>query len=420
MADRTPRNKNRLDLYRRLLPKIIESDQESGAQGYSFHWDDPDGAWDETDDPVWQSWDQIGLSPVIQELFHVIETMAGEDLEALENLDTYVDPLLCPEDVLGRIAASFGYALDEDQSEDLKRVAVHGLMEAYKSRGTAIAFRVFFRLLGFRVIDVFPLWKKDVHEEQSDYSRLRFTSTAVTEAVGPSGNTSYTGQISGGSVVPGSLRFTMGTVVVRDEVVVAPESVDDGRGSGDLIGPSGEAGTIRYATGEFTLTYPVVTTSAVDVTYERVDEEWPYRAARIDVEVSLSPGGGVPLPLLDEGAVDKILVRIDEVKPVHVVLRALAIVAEIADDVTPLATDQAACTTLRKNVLSGLDTPAILGLDHSYMLDGGTHGEDDLVIFQDFTVGTDKHTQVGEDLAPIVCPLDLLTITGPPGGPIYS
>lgn len=429
MADRTPRNKNRLDLYRRLLPRIIEEDQRSNAQGYSYHWDDPDGAWDETllsdDDPIWRAWDQIGLSPVYQELFHVIETMAGEDLEALETLDAHIDPFRCPEDVLPQIAASFGYALDTSQSEQRKRLAVQGLTEAFKSRGTFIGFKVFYRLLGFEIINVFPLWKKNINEERNDYERVRFATTPITaEAVGPAGNTAYVGQLTDGPPKPGSVRFISGTTVVRDNVLVNPEVIDDARGRGELIGPNGETGTIQYSTGAFTLNYPAATAVPVTVDYERVDEEWPYHAARIDVEINLSPGG-VAVPLVDVEVTDNILRRLDEVRPIHVILRALAFIVELRDDVGPTASDRTACTTKLKNVLSGQPFPGILGLDHTYMLDGATTfasypGEDELSIVEDYLVGTDIRHQPMEERAPMVCPLDTLTVDGPPGGPVYA
>lgn len=421
MADRTPRNKNRLDLYRRLLTKFIEMDQDSGVQGYNVHWDDPDATWD-TGDP-WQSWDQLGLSPVYQELFHVIEVMGGEDLELLETLDTYIDPLNCPEDVLGQIAASFGYALDEDASEPRKRLAVQGLMEAYKSLGTFIGFKVFYRLIGFEVVNIFPLWKKAVFEDREDYSLLRYSTTPVlAEAIGPGALTAYAGQLSDGPAKPGTVRFTDGTVVVRDDPQVIPETIDDRRGIGDLIGPNGETGFIRYATGEFQLTFPAPTSGALTVDYERVDEEWPYHAARIDIDINISPGG-IPVPILDLEGIDNILRRLDEVRPIHVLLRTLAIVVELRDEFTPGATDEANCTTILKQFLDG--QPSILGSYKSYMLDGALGftnrpSEDEMSIFLDYTVGTDEHIQAFDELAPIVCPLDTLRIAGPPGGPIYA
>ncbi len=65
--DRDPRNQNRLDLYRRLLSKIQEQDQASGAQGYILHWDDPDAEYDEAEIDPTQMWDAIGVSPILRE-----------------------------------------------------------------------------------------------------------------------------------------------------------------------------------------------------------------------------------------------------------------------------------------------------------------------------------------------------------------
>lgn len=418
MADREPRNRNRLDLYRRLLQKIIEFDQESGAQGHIAHWDDPEATWDSGD--VRQAWDAIGLSPVIQELFHVIETMAGEDLEVLESLDALVDPLRCPESLLPQIAASFGYALDETQGEDRKRQAVLGLLEAYKAIGRFVGFKVFYRLIGFQVIDIYPLWKKEANESQYDYSRERFSTSLVPgEPVGPAGLSGYSGQIAEPPVKPGTVRFTDGATVIRDDMVVQPEVAGDRAGYGDLLGPSGKVGTFNYGTGEFTVNLPAPTAGAFVVDYEHVDEEWPYHAARIDLEINLSPGG-VPIPLLDYEGVEDILRRFDEIRPIHVLLRSLALVAEVRDEVEPTASDQAACLTKLKNVLEGTFFPGTPGLDHTYMLSGALDfASDEMSIYEAHTSGTDVHHQPMEDDAPLVCPLDKLIIEGPPGGPYY-
>ena len=120
-------------------------------------------------------------------------------------------------------------------------------------------FKVFFRLIGFSVIDIFPLWKKAVNEERNDYERFRFRTTDVlAESVGPGALSGYAGQLTDGPIKPGSVRFTDGSVVIRDEVTVNPETIDDLRGLGNLIGPGGVTGTVRYATGAFTLTFPGV------------------------------------------------------------------------------------------------------------------------------------------------------------------
>lgn len=419
MADREPRNKNRLDYYRKLLPKVQEFDQASGAHGFIAHWDDPDAAWDSGD--VEQAWDAIGLSPVIQELFHVIETSTGEDLEALESLAALVDPLRCPESRLHDIAASFGYQLDQGQSEAHKRNAVLGLIDAYRSQGQFAGFKVFYRLLGFRIIDIFPLWKKDINEARDDYSRERFrTATITADPIGPSGLTSYVGKVNNTPVKPGTVRFTDGVVVVRDDVVRNPETISDRRGFGNLIGPTVESGSINYATGDFTLTLAALAVGAVTASYEHVLEEWPYHAARMDLELNLSPGG-IPVPLLDSDVIDGILRRFDEVRPVHVRLRVLALVVELRDEFSPGASDQAACVTKLKNVLTGQPFPGILGLDHTYFLDAAYQfADDELRIFEDHAMGTDVLHQPFEDRAAVVCPLDQLTITGPPGGPIYA
>jgi hypothetical protein len=420
MADREPRNKNRLDLYRRLLPKIIEQDQASGSQGYIAHWDDPGATWDEggDEDPVQTAWDAIGLSPVLQELFHVIEKASDEDLEVLESLDALVDPVRCPESLLPQIAASFGYRLDERHDAARKRQAVLGLMDAFRSRGQFVGFRVFYRLLGFRIIDIFPLWKKDIYEERSDYSRARYETTTISnDPIGNAGSTGYAGRLKDTPIKPGSIRISDTSVVLRDDPTVLPETINDPRGRGDLIGPSGTVGEVNYLTGEFTLMLDAAAVGAVTADYERVDEEWPYHAARIDVEINLSPGG-VDIPLVDLEVVDEILSRMDEVRPVHVLLRALALVAEIVDNFTPGASDRTGCTTMLKNVLTGINGNP--GSNESWVLDSSPGASDELRITLDNLVGDDEEHQVMEDKAPIVCPLDTLVIDCGSEGTFYA
>jgi hypothetical protein len=415
--NRDPRNNNRLELYKRLLPKIIEQDQASGAQGFIMHWDDPDAVWDDSD--INNVWDIIGVSPVIQELFHVIEKSSGEDLEALESLDALIDPLRCPESLLPQIAASFGYRLDESRTEDTKRAALIGLINAFKSRGQFAGFRVFYRLLGFSIIDVLPLWKKEVHEANDDYSRLRYDTSPVAETVGPAALSAYSGMLQG-PIRPTSVRFTDGVFVIRDDVVVAPENVNDRRGRGDLLHPSGVVGSINYTTGEYSILLPAPAAGSLDATYERIDEEWPFHAARIDMELSLSPGGG-PIPVVDGATVDGILQRLEEVRPVHVLLRALALVAELTDDFGPEgATDRVVCATVRKFFLSGqAGPPAILGLSGNWFLDQGPRGDDLLIIDQLDPIGTDITTLVMEDAGVGACVNDVLIIEEIPGNTYY-
>jgi hypothetical protein len=184
-------NKLRVDLYRRLIPQLQDQDQRSGMQGYNLHWNDPDAAWNKADD-IRAVWNSVGLSPCIQTLFYVIESMEGEELAVLESMDALTDPLHCPEELLPIIAASFGYRLKQELDVETKRIVVQGLFHAYKSLGQRVGFDVFYRMIGFRIIKVYPLWKKAIFEDQNRYNRSRFVSAPITaEPIGPSGSIAY-------------------------------------------------------------------------------------------------------------------------------------------------------------------------------------------------------------------------------------
>lgn len=534
-ASADPGNSLPIDLYRRLLPRIQEEDQAAGAHGYTFRFDDPSSKWD-SGDPT-EAWDAVGLSPVIQELFYVIERMEGEDVEVLESLDALVDPLRCPEEFLPRIAASFGYALQGDLGEaegissEMKRSALLGLIDAYRARGTFIGFKVFYRLIGLEIIEVFELWKKNIQEADQDYSRVRFVGptppagpgtapsvvavaggavtvgahqwvvsfvdstntesplgpasvalaivapdqtvnlalvplgpigttarriyrtkaagpagvfflvgqivdnvttvfvdalsdavlgtpapvgTATTAFIGPAGVASFAGTIPDSPIIPGSMRVTAdtgsGPIIIRDD---PGGIVDEDVVRGTLIGPGGESGAINYRTGEFTLALLAPAVSPVTAQFTRIAEEWPYRAARIDVDILLSPGGA-PIPLVDAENLSTILTRMEETRPIHVLLRAIALVAEVQDtfgeDGASGATDRTGCIQHVRDERTGQPFPGDPGRDYNYLLDMAVSAGDEFVVEQVAGGVTTEHDQVFDDEAQIVCPLDTLVI----------
>ena len=395
-GDREVWNRLRVDLYRRLLPKIQEKDQASGTIGFTVHWDDPDPFWNSGDPKV--VWNALGVTPVIQELFYVIEKFAGEDIEALEALDTLVDPLRCPVDLLPNIAASFGYRLEDKLDEKTKRIAVLGLVNAFKSRGTFAGFKVFYRLLGFDLIRVVPLWKKDVNEANNDYSAKQFRTTSKTLTLGASG-TSFAGTLPDVPIKPGTLRIAAGGVVLRDE---PPETMIE---QGTIIGPGSESGTIDYNTGEYRLT---LSAPAVPVaTWEHILERWPYHAARIDIEVQLNPGGSV-IPLVDAEAVDGLLNRLEETRPVHVLLRTLALIVDLDDEMTPAATDKAACVVQLDDRRSNST--------REYILDAASVPSDEALLEYGASPVREVHM---EDHGAGPCPLDTLKIETIPGSVMW-
>jgi len=404
-----PNNGLRVDLYRRLIPQIVEQDQKSGAQGFVLHWNDPDAQWNNPSD-VNSVWNAIGLTPVIQTLFYVLETLEGEDLAILESLDGFTDPFTAPEALLGNIAASFGYRLKEGLDEDTKRVVVQGLFHAYKSLGQRVGFDVFYRMVGFEIIRVFPLWKVEVNEDQNRYSRVRFeTSTISAEPVGPSGSSSYQTTLPDTPIQPGTLRITDGTLVLKDQ---PPGFRSEGLLTGieaPIIGTGNESGTINYQTGELVLNFDAATTGAVTATFEQITSEFPYRAARMDIEILMNPVG-TPIPLVDSEVLRSVLDRLDEVRPIHVLLRALTLAFENRDDVTPMATDKTGCIT---SLIDSRDPfGASPGREFLYVIDESPAvAGDDLIIDHESGGTVTKDVIVEDKIDGFVCPgTDTLTI----------
>lgn len=406
MTDFAPSNKLRVDLYKRLYPEIINQDQISGALGPVIHWNDPDATWlplGENASDLNLVWNAIGVSPLWQNLFFILETMEGEDLQVLENLDTVTDPLRCPTELLGDIAASFGYALEENISDTQKRVVLLGLIDAFKCRGERISWKVFYRLLGFDIVNVFPLFKKNIHEALGEYSRTRFVTSPQTNIpIGPGGQASFSGRIADVPIQPGTLLFKdtgVGGKVVRDD------------GEGGLVGAQG---SVNYVSGAFTLTLPAPAIGPVVASLAQVTSEFPYQAARIDVEILLSPGGA-PIPLVTPQSISNLLVRMEEVRPVHVLLRNLALIAEVDDtfgaDGHSGATDQTGCVQILIDQRDGPPPPAIpAGRNFHFMIDEGPGAGDELSVQQVVSGSTTEYAQDFDELAELVCPIDALVI----------
>lgn len=404
-----PGNNLRVDLYRMLIPQLQDEDQASSHIGSVLHWNDPDAAWNSGD--LNSVWNAIGLQPVWQTLFYVLETLEGEELDVLESLESLVDPWECPESLLHDIAASFGYRLKQGVDEAAKRMIVAGLFHAYKSLGQFNGFKAFYRMIGFEVLRTFPLWKKNVIEGRGDYSRERYDTIPVTaEPVGLAGTQAFLTNLSAPPIKPGTVRFADGgTVVARD----LPSS-HAGEGlvessAGEIITAAGSVGTINYLTGavRFDLGAPAV--GAVSADYAQIVEEWPYHAARLDVEILMNPGGMV-IPITDAEVLGDILTRMDEVRPIHVLLRVITLAFEIPDGMSPVASDATACAQILKDTRDGYG--AMPGSNTTYMLDQGPAAEDSSLSIEERVAGvTTVYRQELEDRTGFVCPLlDVLVI----------
>jgi hypothetical protein len=143
------------------------------------------------------------------------------------------------------------------------------------------------------------------------------------------------------------------------------------------------------------------TVGAVTADYEKVSDEFPYRAARMDIEILMNPGGA-PIPLVDSEVLRTVLDRLDEVRPIHVLMRAMTLAFELEDTVTPGAHDQTACTT----ILVDTRTPVSgTGLEARYILDAYEQaGQDDLTIDHASGGTVKKDTIIEDRLDGFVCP----------------
>lgn len=395
MASSDLTNNLRAELYKRLIPKIIEEDLDNPIQGPVNFWNDPNFTWNSG-----ATWNELGMMPVIKNLFYVIETEETKRLEEIEGLLSLIDPDTCPEEFLDYMAGSFGHPL-EDADVETKREIIKSIFELYTNKGTPVSWEVFYRMIGFKAIP-YPLWKKDLNEADNNYRRTQYETEEVSEVIGSSGLTDYAGQLSNTPIKPGTIRIRSGTVVFRDN--------DDRYSSnyGDLISKDGGTGSINYANGKYNLAFPATTTDNVTAYYEHITSDFPYRAARIDLEVFflLDEGGEFGF---DSDKLQKILERLEMIRPIHVLVRLVFIVLDVPDEVEDFCTDNKICGPSKAMEERNFETNMILG-------DCAPGVEDSFVVTE--TGATTSITQVIDD--PCVFelnPIDALKIEFTDGRP---
>jgi hypothetical protein len=387
----------RPDFYNILLPEIIEEDQKGGTFAFLDTYDDPEAeinAWDQTA-PFQAVWDRTGILPVLQRLFWVLEEQHGNMLVELDDMEVLTDPDQCPVEFLPRMAASLGYDMEDGLSEKEQRELIKGLMDAFHHHGTPISWTVFYRMLGYRII-AYPLWKKELAEDQDRYDRDRYVTTTP---FGP-------------WVLPGAFTGSLTQAPLRPRSIVILDAGgetfrDDGKGN--LLGSKGGTGTINYLIGTINLSFaPPGPTAPILLWAETVNEEYPYHAARVDLDFFLIPiGGGTP-PVVDDEFVKKVLWYLEEVRPIHVLIRTFNLIMEMEDD-GPDVTDGNCC---------GPD----LGVDYWdalqdwYIGDVGPFGKDGGLHISRSDGQEQEHL---EDVTPFIHPLagDPLVITSSPTQP---
>lgn len=325
-------NKLRADLYTRLLPEILKEDLEHGVDSYVRFWDDPVSKWDEG------FWDEIGVLPVIKNMFYAIEREEVLDLQAIDDLTDLVDPNKCPEEHLDIMARSLGHPLEEGLTESEKREVIKSIIPLNKVRGRELSWLIFYRMLGFKVQGI-PLWKKEVYEDQGRYSRTQYETISITnEHLGTAGLTDYSGTLVQRPILPGSIRVNTSGKVYRDNGDKLSSNY------GDLIAADGSTGSFHYVRGKYVLSFSDPTTTDVYVDYEHITEEYPYRAARVDLEVFFylddEDNGSHPF---DQELLDKVLARLEEVRPIHVLVRLVVLILDAPEKIEGFATDLLKC-----------------------------------------------------------------------------
>jgi len=330
-------NRLRVDLYTRLFPHIIREDNLRGVEGVVNFWDDPLLKWDGK-----ALWNEVGILPVIKNLFFCIEKEEELDLQEIDGLTDLVDSDTCPEQFLDLIAGSLGYTLEDGLSEAGKRETLKSIIEINKSRGKRLSWDVFFRIGGFSVTTV-PLWKKTIQESDGQYSRLQYQIASQTETVGTPGTAGYSGTLSNTPIRPGSVRIKVNGKTYRDDGNKLSGSF------GQVVSADGATGQINYARGTYELVLPLVATTNVVYEYEQIINEYPYRAARVDLELFyvVSEDG---THAFTEETIRKLLERLEYVRPIHVLVRLIVITLDIEDIVEDFARDEILPVHMAKDV----------------------------------------------------------------------
>lgn len=332
MTDKRLTNNLRVELYKLLFPKIIEEDHKGGVESYINFWDDPLIKWDDG-----ALWDELGVVPVIKNMFFAIEQEESRDLEFVDKLTDLIDADKCPEDFLDVMARSLGYPLEEGLEEAEKREVVKSIVHLHKSRGREVSWEVFYRMMGWE-IQAIPLWKKKIFEDNDDYHTERYRTEEVeNEQIGVAGSQYYDGFLTQAPVKPGSVRIKVDGKVFRDD------GNRFGTNYGTLIAGDDSTGTVNYATGEYHIELENVSSTDVFVDYHRVTEEFPYKAARVDLEFYIFLDDSKDTHTFTQATINRLLERVEEVRPIHVLLRLIILVLDAPEEVNDFATDGIVC-----------------------------------------------------------------------------
>jgi len=394
---------DRVKLYELLLPQIIEEDQKTGHLVYMDYWDGAHGSaispWDDIGDPD-AIWDRTGYKPVYKSLFWVLEEESGVELRELGGLKDLRDPNTCPAAYLPVMSESLGHTLGEGLDEQEQREVVKSIIHLNKIRGQEISWYVFYRILGYKIV-AWPLWKKEVHEAQDRYSKVRYANpTARSETVWDPGI----------PLGPNPFAYTP----VRPHSVIMADAVETFRddGKGNLLGSAGGYGTVDYLSGKWTITFGSgAIAGALTAAYDQITDEYPYHAARVDLDFYIVPIAGPPAPVVDPTFVNNMLSRLEEVRPIHVLLRHFSLIYEVDDEVVNFATDGIFCGANMGEDIIGNEI-------NFYAGDAGPEAGNDILEINKLGIVPEEKEVLMEDVTTFTHPaLDVLTIASTPPQP---
>lgn len=299
-------------------------------------------------------WDRLAEQPVIQRTFWAIELDATDIVNRIDDFEilSYVDRIADENTPL----AFEGYGFEDqivDIDLELSRAWLRSLSTMWKLKN---ALRMWIRLLqnlGFD-IEVFPLYKKhplnnygenpgEIYsrvlnqitlDEQEAYEKLLeaagFDPTAVPAPITGASVTHVIG-VGSSSTVMGvqvpvitdppdwtTITFELSSISAG----IDPEVLTLNPTTGDVTGTLGAVGKINLfsGTGQIDFGRILGTEFTLKATYNVIGT--PYQAARVDVEFDIDES--VPFKSGDR-APNAILRAIEHVRPIHVLIRLLAL-----------------------------------------------------------------------------------------------
>jgi len=271
-----------------------------------------------------------------------------------------------------------------------------------KVKGRELSWEIFYRILGVDV-QTYPLWKA-IPAETVNYSRTQFVTDSVSdELLGTPGNSSYSGQLLRYPIAPGALRIKVDGMSFRDN----NDKLSSGYGT--LITPDNSTGTINYATGKYTIELENPATTNILADYEAITTAYPYRAARVELELFLYQGGPTPMPF-DQELIDRVLSRLEEVRPIHVLIQTFIVVLDVEDTLPDFCSDAVCCGPHKAKDVRSNEY-------RFYAADLGPNVNDELLRVEKDFGATKELNAIQEDHCPFVMNPDLLTIEFSDGQP---